>query len=60
MEKPDFPYISAELAKYLEQTYPERCPDINQTDRSIWMYAGMRDIARLLIQRHKEQLGTAD
>lgn len=40
--------ISRELVEWLEKTIPERCPDIMDTERAIWMYAGERSLVRKL------------
>lgn len=40
--------IPEELVEYLEANYPERCPDLNDTDRDIFFYAGSRHLVKRL------------
>ncbi|MCD7983737.1 MAG: hypothetical protein LUG19_05710 [Desulfovibrio sp.] len=47
--------ISKELVEWLEKTIPERCPDIMQTERSIWIYAGQRSLVRTLGAAYERQ-----
>ena len=49
------PPIPPELVRWLEETFPERCPDIDATDRQVWWYAGKRELVRLLTQHAKRQ-----
>ena len=47
------PTFSYDMIDYLEKQYPEKCPDIQDTERSIWMYAGKRDLVRTLVALKK-------
>lgn len=40
--------IPEELIQFLNKIIPERCPDITEIDRNIWMYAGQRSLVRNL------------
>lgn len=42
---PDF---SEDLIKELDKLFPEMCPRPDMEDREIWMYAGKRELIRLL------------
>jgi hypothetical protein len=42
------PYIEKDLIEWLEQAYPERCPNINDPERAIWLYAGRREMVKVL------------
>ena len=42
------PGLSRELVDALDALYPERCPDIMDSEREIWMYAGERRLVRKL------------
>lgn len=50
-----WPPIDQPLLKKLEETYPEMCPDINASDREIWMYVGSRSVVRMLRAVYLEQ-----
>lgn len=47
--------IPIDLVRWLEETFPERCPTITDTERETWWYAGKRELVRLLIQHSKSQ-----
>lgn len=55
------PHISQELINYLQHLYPERPPDINDTEREIWMHVGqvavVRHLNMLLEEQIEHQLG---
>lgn len=42
------PGLSRELVDSLDALYPERCPDVTDSEREIWMYAGARSLVRKL------------
>lgn len=42
------PSFSIDLIKQLDGIYPERCPNVRQDEREIWMYAGKRELVRNL------------
>lgn len=42
------PGLRRELVDALDALYPEKCPDIQDTERGIWMYAGQRQLVRNL------------
>ena len=59
MERPDFkppPPITEELIKDLEDRFPAKCPDITDSDRQIWFYAGQRSIVEFLKKALKRQI----
>jgi hypothetical protein len=39
-----FPYVPPELLQKLNQLYPDRCPDPNDSEREVWMKAGERRV----------------
>jgi hypothetical protein len=48
---------SYDLIESLDKQYPEKCPDILDTERTIWMYAGKRELIRTLCNlRKKDEL----
>lgn len=48
--------IPQELVDELNEAYPHRCPDPEDSERQIWMYAGTRQlIDRLTIFAQRQQ-----
>lgn len=37
--------------EWLEQLYPEKCPDPKDSEREIWMKAGERRVVKVLIAK---------
>jgi hypothetical protein len=50
-----WPPLDEALIKKLEQVLPERCPDLVDSDREIWLYAGQRQVVRMLRAVYLEQ-----
>lgn len=50
-----FPPISRELIELLDRMYPERCAELDWSERVIFRKAGQRDIVRVLQQVHEYQ-----
>ena len=42
------PPLDRALIEALDERVPERCPDPSWSDREIWIYAGKRELIRLL------------
>lgn len=53
MEK--IPAIDTALVEWLEQIYPDKCPDASLSDREIWIAAGAVGVIRKLRALHEEQ-----
>ena len=53
MEK--LPYVDEPLLDWLEQIYPDKCPEPNMSDREIWMARGAVTVIRNLRRLHEEQ-----
>ena len=51
----DFPPIPKPLMDKLDEMYPERCPESNQSDRDIWIKVGERKVIRKLLAEFKSQ-----
>ena len=49
------PFIDDSLLDYLQQAFPEKCPEPNETDREIWINRGAVGVVRHLARLHKEQ-----
>jgi hypothetical protein len=49
------PIITKDLIDYLSYLYPDRCPEPNDSDRSIWRARGAVDVVRHLIEVQKQQ-----
>ena len=51
--------ITEDLLKFLDETFPERCPNPEHTDRQIWMQVGQRSVVKFLqriYEEHNENL----
>ena len=54
----NIPIYAVDLIRMLDSKYPERCPSIDEDERSIWMYAGKRELVRhlkFLLERDEEK-----
>lgn len=50
-----FPTVTKALVAQLEALYPNRCPEITDPDRLIWLKAGQRSVVTFLSSRYREQ-----
>jgi hypothetical protein len=48
MNEYTLPFIPQDLLDDLNRRYPERCPEVDWSDRDIWIKAGERRVIRLL------------
>ena len=55
MADTSIPPISKALVTWLDRLFPDRCPNVNMTDRDIWMAAGAAGVVRKLAHEHNEQ-----
>lgn len=51
----DLPPLSEALVRNLEERFPDRCPDVLDTERRIWMDAGAAALVRFLRQELERQ-----
>lgn len=51
-----FPQVTKALIRKLEEIFPDRCPEIAQSDREIWWKAGQVSLVRYLRIEHERQL----
>lgn len=42
------PGLTREAVSALDALIPERCPDIHDSERAIWIYAGKRELVNFL------------
>jgi hypothetical protein len=49
------PPISKALVDWLNRLFPDRCPNVNMSDRDIWIAAGRADVVRKLAHEHNQQ-----
>lgn len=50
-----WPPIDEALLKKLDQVFPDKCPDINDSERRIWVDVGARGVVRMLHAVYLEQ-----
>lgn len=50
-----WPPIEEALLKKLDLVFPDKCPDISDRKRAIWMAAGARKVVRMLHAVYLEQ-----
>jgi hypothetical protein len=50
-----WPPIDEALLKKLDATFPDKCPDITDQERKIWMDAGARKVVLMLRAVYLEQ-----
>ena len=49
------PFIDPELVKYLEELYPDKCPDLSMEEKLIWFTAGQVSVVRHLKDQYNLQ-----
>ena len=54
LEEP-FPAVSKALVERMETLYPDRCPEMTDPDRLVWMKTGQRSVVAFLRARYDEQ-----
>jgi hypothetical protein len=54
--KPKLPLISNDLVVYLDQMFPDKCPELKETEREIFYKAGQRSVVNHLLEKAKFQL----
>jgi hypothetical protein len=59
----DCPAVTPELVKYLQEAFPNRCPDPSWNERRVWMAAGAANVVEglrmALLQQQREATTTA-
>ena len=51
----EFPLITEALVSRMELLYPDRCPEMTDPDRMIWIKSGQRSVVTFLRARLIEQ-----
>lgn len=54
--KPKLPLISNDLVVYLDEMFPDKCPDLKESEREIFYKAGQRSVVNHLTEKAKFQL----
>lgn len=55
MDETLWPPIDEALLRKLEETFPEKCPELDDSDRLIWSHVGQRSVVRMLRAVYLEQ-----
>ena len=50
------PLISEAVVKRLEKLFPDKCPDLTNTEKDVWFKSGQVSVIRFLRQTYNEQL----
>jgi hypothetical protein len=51
----NLPDLSRRLLERLDELYPDRCPDPNDSERDVWIKAGQRKVVNFLWDVFDEQ-----
>ncbi len=57
-KKIETPNLSEELIQYLDTLFPEKCADLNQTEKEIFYQSGQRSVVKHLIEKYNLQKET--
>lgn len=49
------PYIDLDIIKYLEELYPDKCPDLSMEEKLVWFSAGQVSVVRHLKDQYSLQ-----
>lgn len=56
MPSKEFPTVSDELLKALDEQFPEKTPSPSDSDRDIWRAVGRREAVRFLARIREQQI----
>ena len=56
--KVEIPILKEELIDYLDSIFPEKCADLNQTEKEIFYQSGQRSVVKHLVEKFKQQKET--
>ena len=51
----DIPSLCEEVIKYLDELFPDKCPNLEETEKQVWFKAGQRSVVNHLIKEQKVQ-----
>ena len=54
-KKRRIPIISDDLIKYLDSIFPDRCADLQDTEKQVFYKSGQRSVVNHLIEKRKLQ-----
>ena len=54
-KKRRIPIISDDLIKYLDSIFPDRCADLQDTEKKVFYKSGQRSVVNHLIEKRKIQ-----
>ena len=54
-KKRKIPIISNDLIKYLDEIFPNKCADLQDTDKQVFYKSGQRSVVNHLIKERKIQ-----
>ena len=49
------PRINQEVIKYLDELFPDKCPNLEDNEKQVWFKAGQRSVVNHLIKEIKQQ-----
>jgi len=49
------PIISNDIIEYLDELFPDKCPNVDETEKQIMFKAGQRSVVNHLIKEKTEQ-----
>jgi len=52
---PKKPRINQEVIKYLDELFPDKCPNLEDNEKQVWFKAGQRSVVNHLIKEIKQQ-----
>ncbi len=54
-KKIEIPTITDELVNYLDSLFPEKCADLEESEKEIFYKSGQRSVVKHLIEKQKQQ-----
>ena len=54
-KKIEIPIITDELVNYLDSLFPEKCADLEESEKEIFYKSGQRSVVKHLIGKQKQQ-----
>ena len=49
------PRISEEVIKYLDELFPDKCPNLEDNEKQVWFKSGERSVVNHLIKEKQVQ-----